>query len=446
MAQAATAARLDGPDLTYWFVDRALGWSVVLQLVWVFPHRLDPALVDDVAVRLHHGGLHRRVASPSVPGARPRWVPSTSSIPAVHDETVAADAVEQWARDELYAVDLDAGAGRCWRLRAAPLADGGHALSLCTLHLVTDGQGFVRAAAAALSAARGDAAEPVSTPARAARRRVPADGLDALRQVVLGAVGVARVLGGGLVRRGASTPDPRVPRAPLAQRSPEARVRWAVVSVPSDEWAAAARRHDGTENTLFVAVIAGALRRSGALPPGEPMKVGIPVSRRTDGDDRANATAGVSVYLDDVEGRDLAQVRARCRAAYEALDGGRRDPTVHLTPLVTVVPPTLAVRAVTAGDGMPDVMTSNIGSWGDDLLRLGSTTARGVAFRGDAQDVVPHLPYRFGDGLQSWVLQAGGRTTLSVAAFDESAFPDADVLRRVLDEELTSWGLPHRLW
>ena len=446
MAQAATPARLDGPDLTYWFVDRALGWSVVLQLVWVFSDRLDPALVDDVAARLHHSALHRRVASPAVPGARPRWASSTASIPAVHDETLAADAVERWSQDELYAVDLDAGAGRCWRLRAAPLADGGHALSLCTLHLVTDGQGFVRAAAAALAAARTDAAEPVAAPVRATPRRVPADGLDALRQVVLGAIGLIRVLGGGLVRERASTPDPRVPRAPLAQRSPEARVRWAVVSVPSDEWASAARRHDGTENTLFVAVIAGALRRSGALPPGEPIKVGIPVSRRGDDDDRANATAGVSVYLDDVAGRDLAQVRARCRAAYEALDGGRRDPTVHLTPLVTVVPPAVAVRAVTAGGGMPDAMTSNIGSWDDDLLRLGSATARAVAFRGDAQDVVPDLPYRFGDGLQSWVLQAGGHTTLSVAAFDESAFPDTGVLRRVLTEELTAWGLPHRLW
>lgn len=447
MAQAAIPARLDGPDLTYWFVDRALGWSVVLQLVWVFPDRLDPALVDDVAARLHHSGLHRRVAPPAVPGARPRWAPSTGTIAAVHDGTVAADAVERWSRDELYAVDLDAGAGRCWRLRAAPLADGGHALSLCTLHLVTDGQGFVRAAVAALSGARGDAAPPVPAPVRPARRRVSADGLDAARQVARGAVGLARVLGGGLVRPTASTPDPRIPRAPLAERSPEARVRWAVVSVPSDEWASAARRHDGTENTLFVAVIAGALRRSGALPSGEPIKVGIPVSRRGgEDDDRANATAGVSVYLDEAEHRDLVRVRVRCRAAYEALDGGRRDPTVHLTPLVTVVPPALAVRAVTAGRGMPDAMTSNIGAWDDDLLRLGSSTARAVAFRGDAQAVVPDLPYRFGDGLQSWVLQAGGETTLSVAAFDESAFPDTGVLRRVLTEELTAWDLPHRLW
>ena len=77
------------------------------------------------------------------------------------------------------------------------------------------------------------------------------------------------------------------------------------------------------------------------------------------------------------------------------------------------------------------------------VLRL---LSRGVAFRGDAQAVVPDLPYRFGDGLQSWVLQAGAETTLSVAAFDESAVPDAGVLHRVLSEELTAWGLPHRLW
>ncbi|MEH3154838.1 MAG: hypothetical protein PGN29_05655 [Gordonia paraffinivorans] len=447
MAQAATAARLDGPDLTYWFVDRALGWSVVLQLVWVFPDRLDTDLVDGVASRLHDSVLHRRVTPPTVPGARPSWARSSTAVPAVHDETIDAGAVANWSRDELYAVDLDAGAGRCWRLRAAPLADGGHALSLCTLHLVTDGQGFVRAAAAALAtAASAEAVPRVVVSSRAPGRRVPADAVDAIRQVVLGTVGLVRVLGGGLVRRGAPAPDPRAPRAPLAQRSPQARVRWAVVSVPTQEWQAAARRHDGTENTLFVAVIAGALRRSGALPPGEPVKVGIPVSRRGEDDGRANATAGVSVYLDDAAEKDLTEVRSRCRAAYTALDEGRRDPTVHLTPLVTVVPPALAVRAVTAGGGMPDAMTSNIGSWGVDLLRLGPVTARGVAFRGDAQAVAPDLPYRFGDGLQSWVLQAGDETTLSVAAFDESAFPDAEVLHRVLSEELTAWGLPHRRW
>ncbi len=368
MAQAATparlgpdlTARLDGPDLTYWFVDRALGWSVVLQLVWVFPDRLDTALVDDVAAQLHHSGLHRRVEAPTVHGARPRWAASPVTIPAVHDETVAADAVERWSRDELYSVDLDAGAGRCWRLRAVPLADGGYALSLCTLHLVTDGQGFVRAAAAAFAAARGDVVRPVEGRARVARRRVSADGLDALRQLILGAVGLTRVFGGGLVHRRASTPDPRVPRAPLAQRSPEARVRWAVVSVPSDEWASAARRHDGTENTLFVAVIAGALRRSGVLPAGEPIKVGI---RSADAEPTTTAPTPRpgSRCISTRRGAGSHAGASPCRAAYEALDGGRRDPTVHLAPLVTVVPPALAVRAVTAGGGMPDVMTRTSG-------------------------------------------------------------------------------------
>jgi hypothetical protein len=447
MAQAATAARLDGPDLTYWFVDRALGWSVVLQLVWVFPDRLDPAVVDGVAARLHDSVLHRRVTSPVIPGARPSWAPSAASITAVHDAVVAADAVARWSGDELYGVDLDPRAGRCWRLRAAPLDDGGHVVSLCTLHLVSDGQGVVRAAASAFSSTPAGGSRPVTVGAQRGRvRRVVADGVDAVRQVATGAAGAVRVLAGGLTDRSGPSIDPRNPRTPLATRAPQAQVRWAIVSVPTDEWQTVARRHDGTDNTLFVAVVAGALRRAGALPGDEHVKVGIPVSRRGDDDGRANATAGVSVYLDAAAEKDLAEVRARCRAAYTALDAGRRDPTVHLAPLVTVVPAGLAVRAMTAGGGMPDVMTSNIGSWGEGLLRLGGSTARAVAFRGDAQGVSPHLPYRFGDGVQSWVLQAGAETTLSVAAFDESAFPDAGALHRVLSEELSAWGLSHRRW
>ncbi|GAA2068962.1 hypothetical protein [Williamsia deligens] len=458
MAQRANAVRLDGPDLTYWFVERALGWSVVLQLVWVFPDRLCADTVDGVAARLHGSGLHRRVVPAVVPGARPRWTRSTETIAAVHDDDpIDLDDVAAWADRELYGVDLDAVAGRSWRVRAVPIDSGGHALSLCTLHLVTDGQGFVRAAAEAFASAPGAS---VTTAENGSATAAPTTGLadlvgdtrDLLRQVAAAATGVARVVASTAPVPGRgpreAPRDPRTPRTPLAQRAPQARPRWVIASVPTVDWDAAASRHDGTDNTLFVAVIAGALRRAGAIPAGEPVKVGIPVSRRGADDDRANATAGVSVMLDDTVGggRSLAGVRAACRAAYTALDGGRRDPTAHLTPLVTLLPPAVTVRAVTAGSGMPDAMTSNIGAWDDDVLRLGTSTAERMVFRGDAQHVLPDRPHRFGDGLQSWIVRAGDHTTLSVAAFDETAVPDADTLRSVLADEFAAWGLPHRFW
>ncbi len=220
------------------------------------------------------------------------------------------------------------------------------------------------------------------------------------------------------------------------------------MSVSAKDWEQAARRHHGTSNILFVAVIAGALRAAGHIPADEPVKVGIPVSRRVDGDDSANATAGVSVMVLDeaAAGGDLTALRRLCKRAYERLAAGRRPAMMHLRPLMNVLPVSVVATVATAGNGMPDVMTSNLGVFGPEVATIGGQTASAVAFRGDAQGVDPDQHHRFGDGLQSWSVQVGDTLTFSVAAFDESAFPDAPALRAGIAAELDAWGVVHRIW
>ncbi|MBT0566871.1 hypothetical protein [Williamsia sp. CHRR-6] len=449
--------RLEAADFTYWFMDRGLGWSVVLQLIWTFPTRIPAAAIEAMNADLARGPLHRRVHEATVPIARPRWAHSACSPAAMFDPgSVVRSQVLRWAADEMYAVRLDPRAGRQWRLRAIDLADGGTALSLCTLHLVADGQVFVASAADAMAGRSADPL-PIAPPDSAAVRA--ADAIDVVRQLAAVATGVGRaVYETGrrrmLAARGAAAdaglpPDPRSGRTVPAARAPAARTRWAIVSVPAVQWKAVAQSHGGTVNVLFVAVIAGALRSRWAHPADEPLKVGIPVSQRTGAtDERANATAGVSVYLADevVAGGDLTAVRTLCKQAYARLAAGHRPPMIHLQPLMHVLPTSVVVKAATAGTGIPDALTSNIGSYGEDVLTLGGVRADGLAFRGDAQGVDPHLPYRFGDGLQSWFIEAGDTVTFSVAAFDESVVVDDDELRAMLAAELDAWGLPHRIW
>lgn len=119
---------------------------------------------------------------------------------------------------------------------------------------------------------------------------------------------------------------------------------------------------------------------------------------------------------------------------------------IHLLPLMWLLPTSLIVKAVSSGSGMPDAVASNLGSFPSELSELGGVPASGVAFRGIAQGVDPTLPYRFGEGVQSWLLEVGDQVTFSVAAFDESRFVDRPELHRLLAAELDAWGLPHRIW
>lgn len=447
--------RLDADDATFWFVGPALGWSVVLQIVWVFDEEVGVDTVRAMNTVLAQGRLHRRLRVPRVVGARPQWVPAPD-VPALAADTTPVDEadIDGWATEEMSTVPLDPEAGRCWRLRSAPTVTGGTVISLCALHVVTDGRGMLAAAAEAAVAAgvAGDGGENPADP----RHPSPPDGALAWGSDVLDAVSQVGAVLRGLVRAAAerrrssgSEPDPRRVRAPIAQRSPQARGRWATASVPVADWDRVAAAHGGTANTLFIAAVTGLLRSSGHAPLGDPIKVGVPVDRREGaGDDRANAIAGVSLHLtgEPVPGHDLGPLRAACKDAFRRLSAGRRAPHVHLRSLAWFLPSSVIVTVVGAGNGMPDAVVSNLGDVPSEALILDGHTVRTVAFRGMAQGVDPALPQRFGDGVQSWLVRTPEEVTFTVLACDESSFESDTALAGLLAGELAAWGLPYRIW
>lgn len=416
--------RLEPADYPYWFVRRAFGWSVVLQIAWRLPAPVSRDALAAFGAQLGRGTLNRRLVDATVPFARPAWVRAAEHPqPTIDADAVPADAVEAWLADELRTAPLDPERGPAWQLRGADTTDGGFVVSLTALHLVADGRAMVGAAITALSGAGSD---DIDTPTRLA------DALDGVGQIVSVITGIgkaARAFGG------AQPADARPAKSAAHVRAPNARYAWVTISVDAAEWRQIAERNGGTANTLFVAVLAGALHHAGY----GPIKAGIPVSRRESGDRRANATAGVSVLLEPDD--DLAAIRTKCKAAFTALSGGKRAPHVHLLPLVRLLPTGLVVKAATAGTGMPDLVASNLGGFEPGLRTIGGVTASAVAFRGIAQGVEPGLPYRFGDGIQSWCVETDGVLTFSVVAFDESVD-----LQPVLTKELDRWGVPHQVW
>ncbi|AMY23445.1 hypothetical protein A3Q41_02143 [Rhodococcoides fascians] len=458
--------RLADEDATYWFLRRAFGWSVVLQLVWTTDAPVSKAILTEVNSALATGRLQRRLVPPTVPGARPRWVRATGE-PACRfdDDAVENSDIDRWAAEELASVELDAVEGDCWRLSATSRAGAGAVISLCALHLVTDGKTMVTAAAAALAAVSPNALSPnvvtdraiTSEPGTASA--IIADTIDATGRVLAAGRGALRAIKDVVAQHagfgGADTDTDTGPvrtrpaRAPMADRSPTAVGAWATGTVPSEAWDRVAAQHGGTANVLFVAVVAGLLRSSGYAPLGDTVKVGIPVDRRGDSDDdRANATAGVSVMLTDqpVPGGDLRSIRSACKAAYQRLESGHRSAVAHLYPLTWLLPPSWLVGVATSGTGMPDAMVSNLGVVPSEAMRWGDVDATRLAFRGNAQGVDAAQPYRFGDGAQAWALRTDTTFTFSVLGFDENSFGGASRLRDLLAAELAAWQLPNEIW
>ncbi|MEE4024260.1 hypothetical protein V1Y59_14335 [Gordonia sp. PKS22-38] len=450
-------ARLADEDATYWFLHRGLGWSVVLQLVWVFDGPVQTATLTAMNRALSRGVLHRHLIRAGIPGARPRWTPAASQPElGIDDRTISADRIDEWAADEMATVELDPESGRCWRMRVARCDSGDTAISLCALHLVADGRTMVRAAADAM--ARAGTADPDvyrrdghDGPPRSRRRHRVDDVIDAARQVGRAAAGIVRAINSSRQQDDPAAPGAldRPVRAPMAQRAPQARWARATAAVPAHDWDRVAAECGGTANSLYIAVVTGLLRSSGYAPLGDTVKVGVPVDIRSGADDtRANATAGVSIMLTDdpLPAGDLGPIRRAGKMAYQRLSDGRRPAMAHLYPLVWLLPANWVTKVVTAGSGMPDAVVSNLGDLPPMMLELDGCRARRSQFRGVAQGVDAAMPHRFGDGVQSWLVRTPDRVTFSVFGCDEERFESDERLRNLLEQELSAWSLPYEVW
>jgi len=449
----APTNRLTYDDDLFLRSQRVLGIPLVNQTVWRFPEPLDTDRLRTLHRRLATGPLGRRIVHSPVPGARDRWVRSSTSRPlGVRTTPVADDQVMAWA-DEAARTPLDPAHGPTWALAAATTASGEGLLSYLTSHVAADGGMHLGAIAAAATGERGP--------------RLPVDDLATAqtrwRDDLRDAAGQWRDAARGLVAWRRLQRDPAPPMqaqqstdTPAAPPQPDDAVphdpATVVVDCPAEQWHAAATAAGGTANTLFVAICTEVLLASGRVEAGRPVRVALPVSLRGEGDLRSNASAGVSVavptaYVDGV-GRvtDLAAVRAASRAEFAALTAGtRRDDLAPLKPLMQLMPDALA-RRVADHAASPLALASNLGRLDPVVAAPTGVPCSSAMMRSVPQGVTRGALRTRRGGVTSWWDEHDGTATLVVVGLDPDRFPDAGTLRTWVADAYARWGLLPRFW
>ncbi|MEW2017072.1 hypothetical protein [Rhodococcus sp. NPDC076796] len=459
--------RLTYDDDLFLRMECVLGVPVVNQIVWRFDRAVAPDALRSMWRMLASGPIDRTVRRARVPGARDSWTAARRSAdPVVIGSPIARAAVDRWIEDEA-AVSLDPIGGPAWRLSATSVDDGGTVVSLVGSHVVGDGGALTSAAAAALAghAVPDDFARVGLDDGSASASVISrADLFDGVGRVGAALSGAARALGRTAVEavraRSTASADPSAgmpngsgtaadrPRVIVAPAEGAWTPSTVVVDCLSAQWSAAAASKGGSSNSLLVAVVLGILTGSGRVSTEDRVRVALPVSTRTAGDRRANATSGVSIHVDPGAAYldDLGAIRASSKQAFRT----QADRTVTTTfellkPLMQLLPDAIVAKLAASGSA-PLCLCSNLGARGVALRTIGGVDATAVAMRSITQNTDVALLRRTGGGVSAWWNESGERATLCVTGLDPDSFPSKEHLRGLVEAEFDRWGLTPEFW
>ncbi|MDL9945830.1 hypothetical protein QSJ19_09555 [Gordonia sp. ABSL11-1] len=447
--------RVSGADESYLLAEDLLGMSAPIQFLWVFDDDPGEQAVDSLRGALSIGSLHRAVRRTRIPAARHRWVRSSMPLSAIESGRIGDDEVGSWADERLRAADLRPADGAGWRLESATTTDGRRVVSLLLSHMIADGQGVYRALAAAHAGVETSlpAAHAVGS-ARAVREDVVDGGRQlsaagsSLRKLVRQAR-QARHAGRG--RGTASRPPAQAsaPPNPIAAPRGGPDTTLAIVDIDRQAWHARAREHNGTANSLFTALLAGVVHRSGLPIPGD-LRVCIAVDKRTGDPDEgaANASGGVWIRLSEpVEpATRLDGIRALSKRAFiDYAESGADQTADNLAPIVRLLPRRLVAKMMSSIPG-PDTTVSNLGVAPRESLEIGGVTASSFAIRAIMQGMPADRRRRQGPALAAWAVEYGDKITLTFFGIHPDHFGDNEILRKLVDDELTGWDLDHGFW
>ena len=457
--------RLTYDDDLFLRMECVLGVPVVNQIVWRFDRPVSGDALEAMRQMLAAGPVDRSVRRARVPGARDSWTAARSPAdPVVVGSPIDRAALDRWIEDQA-AVRLDPIEGPAWRLSATAVETGGTVVSLVGSHVVGDGGALTSAAAAALNgrAVPDDFVRVGLDGSGSVPARWGADVVDGVTRIGAALSGAARALGGTAVRtvHARTTVAGPTSTAPTAGDANVNRPRkevapaegaWVpstvVVDCLSADWTAAAASKGGSSNSLLVAVVLGILTRSGRITTEERVRVALPVSTRTAGDRRANATSGVSIHVDagGTYSEDLGAIRASSKEAFRAQSDRTVTTTFELLkPLMQLLPDAIVARLAASGSA-PLCLCSNLGSRGVALRTIGGVDATAVAMRSITQNTDVALLRRTGGGVSAWWNESGERATLCVTGLDPDSFPSKEHLRGLVRAEYDSWGLTPEFW
>jgi 4-hydroxyphenylalkanoate synthase len=416
-----------------------------LQMTWIYDRAVDVAALRRFHRNLGRGLLGRRIERSSLPFARDRWVLS----PAAPDIDFAATArpradVSAWS-DERARLPLDPEWGPGWHLGVLPLEGGATAVSLVASHLIVDAIAFGQAVADAVEGRTHDLGylPPASRPRSRALREDLRQAVRDLPDMAHAVAAVAR-----MARRERGELQPPVTAAPAAPSKTDADQRVDVpgltAQIDLNEWDALAKRLGGSSNSLVAGIACRLAVATGRVQDDGTVTLRFVLSRRTEGDTRANALTSADVVVDPTHAaKDLSDIRAKVtRATLETIENPD-DESLAPTALASITPK-WAVRkfgAMAAGGAILPVTCSNVGDVPPAVSRLDGTDAAYLSMRSVEPDITKRLLEAMGGQLFMSSGRAGGKMSIRISAYLPGRPNSREALRDTVSRTLAEFGL-----
>lgn len=310
--------RLDDIDCVSARGHAALGGTLAIQAVWSYDRPVDMAALREFHVALRRGRLGRVVLPALIPAAGDRWSTRGEFGPLeVADAPIPQAARGAWIAEQARA-ELRTYGGPAYRLASATMDNGESVVSLLVSHTIADARALCAAIAEAVA---GKELDPTYPSDEFGRARLFFDELGAAARRIRPMLGAA-VLGTRLAITGRRA-------ASAGAQGQDAGLPTITVTVPAHEWHAAARARGGSSTALAVALLAEVATAVGRTDEAGKVVLMMPVSTRTETDERANALAAIDFEVDLRDGApaDLAGLRAVLKAKLRAAaEAGHRVP------------------------------------------------------------------------------------------------------------------------
>jgi hypothetical protein len=452
--------RLAMLDHAFFRGQRAIEQKQVVQVVWVYEHAVDFEGLKRFNHNLGHGLLGRRIECSPLPFARHRWV--SYREPADIDVATCARPradVSDWA-DERSQLPTDPESSSGWHLGVLPLSDGSTAVSLVISHCLLDGLGLI---AVLIDAVTGNTRD-LGLPSPSSRSRLRAAAQDArltaldVPEATRALVALAKLAARHRHELRAAAKTARHHRNEIAEQPVPRPVALSdgdgdeSVIVPAitmhidiDEWNSRAKVLGGTSNALMAALAVKLGEHLGRRRASDgAVTLQLPMSDRTEGDNRANAMsfARVTVAPERVT-EDLGDVRAAIR---KALIDMREMPDGSTDLLwLTQFAPRRALNRLSSvmvvGDPDLPVFCSNLGDLGSVVCRLDGTDAEYATARAIGQNETRRSLEQAGGMMRMQCWRLRDRVFITVVAYQPGAENTKPALREVAARTLADFDL-----
>ena len=424
---------------------RGLGSPIANQWIWRLNTPYDADRLHYIATGLAEGGLSRRLHRAKFPGARDLWT-NADNPPSneLYEEILPVGEVSGWLQAR-HSDHLDPHEGLTYRLTAINLDDGTSVVSLQLAHAVGDGGSVLD------SVSRASRGEPLRLPS------APAKGWQRLRAEAADSRAQWRAVRAWTKARREAKKDgtaalamkaPRVYPEATTNPTPEGwRMPRLISEFDTETMVKIAAEHGGSTNAWFINVVADLLISIDHVPLDRgDVPVSLPMSDFQPGDVRANSTrvAMVEVPRDLLAQRDLAEIKKLSKAAYIRLS--QAGPGLVPVPLAMMQMLPDAVLDKLPQPPAAACMASSLPKLPDEYRYAMGQDVRLVAGLAGYQNATAQDAYDVGGGIIAWLVQSGPRTTLTLVAAEPDRVPDLDFLKKLVVEELGSWGLNVDVW